>query len=108
MAAPAGVAKSKKSKSKPVTIGVFDNYYAPIPKKALKLGTTVRWKWDASSLDVHDVRVKKAPKGFRKFQTDPLSAGSSFKRKLTKPGKYYFICTFHEDMTMKLTVAKKK
>ncbi len=102
LAAPVGAAKPK-----PVKVGVFDNYYAPIPKKALKLNTTVRWVWDASTLDVHDVKVKTAPKGFKKFASDPLASGQSFAKTLNKAGKYTFICTFHQDMTMKLTVAKK-
>lgn len=102
LAAPVGAARPK-----PIKIGVFDNYYAPIPKKAIKPGTTVRWVWDASTLDVHDVQMKTGPKGAKKFASDPLASGQSFARTLTKPGKYTFICSFHEGMTMKLTVAKK-
>lgn len=101
-AAPVGAA----AKSRTLKIGVFDNYFAPIPKKAIKKGTTVRWTWDANALDVHDVKLSKAPKGAKKFASDPLAAGLSFSRKLTVPGKYTFVCTFHTEMTMKLTVAK--
>ncbi|MEI2701153.1 MAG: plastocyanin/azurin family copper-binding protein [Baekduia sp.] len=102
-ATPSGVAAKSP---KPLTVGVFDNYFAPIPKKAIKKGTTVRWKWDANALDVHDVKLDKGPKGAKKFQSDPLAAGLTFSKKLTVPGKYTFICTFHTEMTMKLTVAK--
>ena len=99
--------QKKTAKPKTLTVGVFDNYYAPIPKKAIKKGTKVRWRWDANTIDVHDVKLTKAPKGVKKFQSDPLASPATFTRALTKPGKYYFICTFHEDMKMTITVAKK-
>lgn len=95
------------SKKKPtLKVGVFDNYYAPIPKKALKKGTTVRWTWDEAAIDVHDVALKSGPKGVKKFQSDPLAGGLSYSKKLTKPGTYKFICTFHTEMKMTLKVAK--
>ena len=38
-----------------------------------------------------------------------LAAGDSFSRKLTKPGKYHIICTFHEEeMSMTIVVKKRK
>ena len=114
MAAAAAAAAAGASFAAPVaakappklTVGVFDNYYAPIPKKAIKKGTVVRWKWDASTTDVHDVALSKAPKGVKRFGSDPLAAGQSYSKALKVPGTYKFICTFHEEMTMTLRVAK--
>ncbi len=104
-------ATAAKSKAKRVTIGVFDNYYSP-SKKTIKAGTTVRWRWDEGITDVHDVKLSKAPKGVKKFQTEPLAAGDTYSKKLTKAGTYKFICTFHEGMRMtirvKSTTTKKR
>lgn len=90
-----------------LTVTVNDNYYLP-KTKTIAAGTTVRWVWPMTTLDVHDVKLDKAPKGVKKFESDPLAAGQSFTRKLSKPGRYYLICTFHEGMTMTLTVKKPK
>jgi plastocyanin len=100
-AAPAPAANTPRK-----TVVLHDNYYAP-GKVTVKSGTLVKWYWSEDSGDVHDVKLKKAPKGVKKFQTDPLAAGESFKRKLTKAGTYYFICTFHEEeMTMTIRVKR--
>lgn len=112
LAAAPGPATAAKSKHKAprVTIGVFDNYYSP-SKKTIKAGTTVRWRWDDGITDVHDVKLSKAPKGVKKFQTEPLAAGDTYSKKLTKAGTYRFICTFHEGMRMTIRVksaTKKK
>jgi plastocyanin len=100
-AAPAlGAAAPKR------TVGVHDNYYGPA-KLTVKAGTTIRWVWEDDASDVHDVALQSAPKGVKKFQTEPLAIGDAFSKKLTKPGTYKFICTFHEEeMTMKVTVKK--
>lgn len=90
---------------KRLNVSVNDNYYLP-KTKTINAGTAVRWYWPLTTTDVHDVKLEKAPKGVRKFQSDPLAAGQSFTRKLSKPGRYYLICTFHEGMTMTLTVKK--
>jgi len=88
------------------TVEVNDNYYSP-GKLTVKVGTTVRWHWSVDEADVHDVKLKKAPRGVRKFQSDPLAAGESFSRKLTKPGTYAVICTFHEE-EMAMTIRVKR
>jgi plastocyanin len=94
--------------SKKRTVIVTDNYYNP-KKLTIHAGDTVRWHWDEEETDVHDVKLAKAPKGVKKFQSDPLAAGESFSRKLTKPGTYRVICTFHEEeMAMTIVVKKKK
>jgi plastocyanin len=69
----------------------------------------VRWRWSEDESDVHDVAVKSAPNGVKRFQSDPMAAGETFQRKLTRPGKYKIICTFHEEeMSMTITVKKKR
>ncbi|HET6506860.1 MAG TPA: plastocyanin/azurin family copper-binding protein [Baekduia sp.] len=107
--APATLASgaTKTTKGKTRKVGVHDNYYAP-SKLTVHVGDSVDWTWGDDVEDVHDVSLKSAPKGVKKFHSDPLAAGDDFKRKLTKPGTYKIICTFHEEeMKMTITVKKK-
>ena len=87
------------------TVKVFDNFYLPT-KATVKANTTVVWKWPADGGDVHDVKLKKGPKGAKKFWSDPGSAGYQFKQKLKKPGTYAIVCTLHEEMKMTIKVTK--
>jgi plastocyanin len=107
LAAAPALAVAAAAVGKTRTVSVNDNYYGP---KALTVhvGDTVKWHWSADETDVHDVALKSAPTGVKKFASDPLAAGESFQRKLTKPGKYKIICTFHEEeMSMTITVKKQ-
>jgi plastocyanin len=106
-AAPTALALGASSSSKTRKVSVNDNYYGP-SKLTVHVGDTVDWHWSEDETDVHDVALKTAPKGVKKFASDPLAAGDDFKRKLTKPGTYKIICTFHEEeMKMTITVKKK-
>jgi plastocyanin len=99
VAAPAGAGSKKK------TIKLGDNYYAPT-KLTVARGTKFTWRWPDEAIDVHDVKLKKGPKGVKKFHSQPASSYYTFKRKLKKPGKYQIICTLHEEMKMTITVRK--
>ena len=98
--APASAASKK-------TVKVGDNYFSPKSLTVSK-GTTVTWKWPGfdEAGDVHDVKLKSAPKGVKKFQSEAASTDYSFKRKLTVPGTYKLICTLHEEMKMTIKVRK--
>ena len=98
LAAPASAGKGK-------TVRIFDNYYVKDELKVAK-GTTITWRWPDEAGDVHDVKLKKGPKGVKKFHSEPASAGYSFKRKLKKPGRYRIVCTLHEEMKMTITVRR--
>jgi plastocyanin len=100
VAAPATAAAPK-----PRTVKINDNYYLPA-KLTVKPRTKIVWRWPAEAGDVHDVKLKSAPKGVRKFHSQPASAAYTFKRTLDKPGRYRFICTLHEEMTMTVTVRR--
>jgi plastocyanin len=104
-AAPALAIAATSGKTR--TVSVNDNYYGP-STLTVHVGDTIRWHWSDDETDVHDVKLASAPRGAKKFQSDPLAAGESFKRKLTMPGKYKIICTFHEDeMAMTITVKRR-
>ena len=107
LAAAPALAVGATAKGKTRKVSVNDNYYGP-SKLTVHVGDSIDWKWSDEVIDEHDVDLKSAPKGFKKFTSDPLVAGDSFKRKLTKAGTYRFICTFHEEeMKMTITVKKK-
>jgi plastocyanin len=105
-AAPPAALGASSGKTRKVSVN--DNYYGP-SKLIVHVGDSVDWKWSEDITDVHDVALKSAPKGVKKFASDPLAAGDDFKRKLTKAGTYKIICTFHEEeMKMTITVKKKR
>jgi plastocyanin len=100
VAAPATAAAPK-----PRIVKIADNYYVPA-KTTIKPGTRVVWRWPAEAGDVHDVKLKSAPKGVRRFHSQPASAGYSYKRTLEKTGRYRIVCTLHEEMAMTITVRR--
>ena len=85
------------------TVDVADNFYSP-KKLTVNLKSRITWKWTEGAADVHDVKLISAPKGFKKFQTEPGSAGFTYSKTLTKPGTYRFLCTFHEEDNMRMTI----
>ena len=77
---PDAVRKPQKKR-----VEVVDNYYSP-RKLTVNLKSRINWVWTDGSADVHDVKLISAPKGFKKFQTEPGSAGYTYSNTLTKPG----------------------
>jgi plastocyanin len=101
-AAPGVATKPKLPPNKVVRVG--DDYFAPAKLLKLPRRTLVVWKWRAVNGNTHDVYLKSKPKGVKRFQSEPATADFTFKRRLGVKGTYAVICTFHEDMTMKITV----
>jgi plastocyanin len=99
--AQAGLATLRRPQTK--TVHVLDNYYSP-SKLTVNLNSRISWKWPADTGDVHDVKLVSAPKGYKKFQSAPAASGYTFTRKLTKPGVYKLLCTFHEADGMRMTI----
>jgi plastocyanin len=87
------------------TVKLYDNYFLPL-KLTVNRGSTITWKWTGEAFDVHDVKLKSAPKGVKKFHSQPASASYTFKRTLEKPGRYKIVCTLHEEMTMTIKVRR--
>jgi plastocyanin len=101
----AGPAQAAAPKGK--TVRIYDNYFLADSIKVAK-GATVTWRWPGfeEAGDVHDVKLKSGPKGVKRFHSEPASSDYSFKRKLSKPGKYKVVCTLHEDMRMTIRVKR--
>jgi plastocyanin len=101
---PAGVGAAATQKApKPRTVKVGDDYFGPTSLK-VKPKTTIVWKWLSYNGNTHDVKLKKGPKGVKRFESDPATSDFTFKKKLTVKGTYKVICTFHENMRMTITV----
>jgi plastocyanin len=86
-------------------VSIHDNYYSPAKLK-VKVGTTVKWVWPNDTGDTHDVNLGKRPSGVKPFSSELVAVGYSFKRKLTKPGKYAIYCSLHDEMKMTITVVR--
>ena len=90
---------------KPVTkkVKVGDNFFEPA-KATVPKNSKISWKWLGGNGETHDVLLVNKPKGVKKFQSAPAATDYTFKRKLAKPGKYFLVCTYHEEMTMNIRV----
>jgi plastocyanin len=62
------------------------------------------WKWLADNADSHDVKLKKGPKGVKRFHSEIAATDYSYKKKLSKKGRYSLICTLHQEMSQRITV----
>jgi plastocyanin len=85
------------------TVEVADYYYAPA-KLTVKPGTTITWRWPSGGGDSHDVELVSAPKGVKLFASDLANTGYTYKRRLTKPGRYVIGCSLHDEMSMQIRV----
>ena len=112
LAAPAAVAAAgaafliagpdaEAGKVKTVSVGSY--YYAPA-KLTVKAGDKVRFAWEPGGFEVHDVGVQKGPRKFR----SPLQAAGTWSKKLKKPGRYVLVCSQHANMSMTITVKKRR
>lgn len=93
-------------------VDVRDDYYSPATL-TIKAGDLINWVWDNSNANPHNVTISDGPKSLTETDkynlTTPNSPATqySFKRQLTKPGKYNFYCYLHSTvMKMDVTVTK--
>lgn len=90
-------------------VRMFDNYYSPA-KLTIRSGTAVQWVWPSDVGDSHDVKLRKAPAGVKRFQSPPYAAAAKWPRPpkvFKKAGTYKLYCTFHEtEMTMTIVVKR--
>jgi plastocyanin len=107
--AATGVASPLAKGKAPEKVKVKDDFYSPTSVKVKKNGK-VTWSWGKNgTFDVHNVTLKKGPKGVKKSKFTSQSStapGFKFTKKFKKPGKYNFYCTIHPDV-MKMTVKVK-
>lgn len=105
--ADGGSAAKAVHKARTPKVKVVDDYFSP---EALKVnsGSKVKFKWDGTNTNSHNVTLQKGPKRVKKsdFASATGSIGIRFNPKFKKKGTYDFICTIHPE-TMKLTVTVK-
>jgi plastocyanin len=101
--AAAAVIPASAGAPKPAKVIVGDDYYSPVKLKVAK-GRTVVWKWLSVNGNSHDVKLKRGPKGVKKFHSDLAAADFTYKRKLKVKGRYSIICTIHVGMVQTITV----
>lgn len=111
--AQVGAAVSRKPQKKTFTVN--DNYFGPVkspdapaPKVTVNRGSTISWVWPDSTADVHDLTLIAGPKGVKQFASGESAAGFLFRRKLSVPGVYKFICALHEADGMKMQITVRK
>jgi plastocyanin len=88
------------------TVTLHDDYYSP-SKLTVKAGTTIKWVWGSGMTNTHDVMLDKHPKGVKRFMSDYAAGDYTFKRMLSKPGKYTFVCDLHQGMEMSIVVRSR-
>ena len=86
-------------------VKVADDAYSPKRLKVPK-GTRIKWVWSSRNTRRHDVYMDRRPKGAQRFNSPPAISSFRFARKLRKPGRYTFLCTFHEGMRMRIDVSR--
>ncbi|MBX5470431.1 MAG: hypothetical protein IRZ21_11090 [Thermoleophilaceae bacterium] len=101
--AASGSLQAESSATKTVRIG--DNYYSPA-RLTVRRGTTIVWKWPRTTGDTHDVNLGARPRGVKRFHSELVATGYTFRRKLTKPGLYRIYCSIHADMRMTIRVKR--
>lgn len=77
------------------TIKVGDNWFYKSGKPrslSVDSGTKLRFKWVGSGL--HNVYLTKAPKGVKKKRSETMRSGT-YSRRVSKRGRYVFICEVH-------------
>lgn len=122
-AVPASGAATSAERAATATVKVGDDFFSPTELK-IKINDKVRFKWDGTNLNSHNVVLRHGPKGVKKGcptkgpdAFSPLiskcnksstgSIGVKFTKKFDKPGKYDFLCTIHPSV-MKINVAVGK
>lgn len=95
--------KHRKPPTKKVL--VLDDVFRPV-KLRIKRNTTLKWVWPDYNSDTHNVKLTGAPRHVRKFTSPSAAADFEYSRKLTRTGNYKFICVYHANMTMRVTVVR--
>jgi plastocyanin len=73
------------------TISVGTNYFGPANASVAR-GTTIKWKFNSSAYDLHNVTLASGPRG---FASKNLDDGRTYKFTFRAPGKYKIFCALH-------------
>ena len=83
------------------SVGVGDNWFvrsSGVPTVTVSRGDTVVWRWRGDA--PHNVFVTSGPARFR----SPVKRSGTYRRKLTRAGRYTIICTIHTGADQKMVL----
>lgn len=86
-------------------VRVRDDFFSP-RRLGVRRGSVLVWRWARANRAVHDVALRRAPRGVKRFRSAPASRGARFARRLKRPGLYRMVCTFHPGMAMRVRVRR--
>jgi len=91
---PAGADVAAKGKAK--VVRVADDFFSP-DSTGVGRGRVITWVWARGNENAHNVRLRGAPSGVskRRFRAPRRRARVRFARRVRKPGRYVFVCSFH-------------
>ncbi len=82
---------------------VASDYFQP-GRLTIHVGDRIRWRWDSSGFEQHDVTVASGPQVFH----SPTQVSGHYTHRFTKAGTYHLYCTVHEDMTETVVVRRAR
>jgi plastocyanin len=87
--APAG---TPQPKSRPVAVGVGDNYFYP-QEVRVTIGSTVEWDYNGGGGETESIRNIVTVNGT--LSSGDLNPGSWFAYTFEQPGEFDYVCTSH-------------
>lgn len=87
------------------TIRVIDDQFAPARIRVHR-GTIIAWKWSSQNVNSHNVKLTKGPRHVRHFHSRTATTNFTFRRRLTRRGRYHYLCTFHVGMRGTIRVVR--
>ena len=83
-------------------VSVRDDRFSP-KSVHVSRGGRVTWVWRGEN--DHNVRFRKVPSGAERPKGSSIQSSGRITRKFRRRGTYRYVCTLHEDLGMKGTVA---
>ena len=77
-------------------IRVGDDFFSPDSARVGR-GRVISWVWSGRNDNAHNIRLRRAPGGVSKgrFRSPTRRTNFRFSRRVRRPGKYVFVCSFH-------------
>ena len=92
----AGSSADTADRRAPKFVKVGDDFFSPA-STSVPRGRVVRWVWSPANENAHNIRLRRAPGGVDKgrFRSASRRVNYTFQRRLRRPGRYVFVCSFH-------------
>jgi len=83
-------------RANPKIIRVADDFFSPDSTRVARR-RVISWVWSNRNENAHNVRLRRAPGGVDKgrFRSPSRRTNFRFSRRVRKPGRYVFVCSFH-------------